>query len=80
LGLELIQFDLQSGVDCTSSSIPLLCSARYDAAAVGEKKDFVGTPDYASSAALLGRRTGYRDDCEALGYTLLELCLGEMPW
>jgi hypothetical protein len=42
--------------------------------------EFVGTPDYASSAALMGMRPGPGGDLEALGFTLLELALGELPW
>ena len=38
---------------------------------------FVGTPDYASIRALQGFRQGARDDIESLGYSLLEMFLGE---
>lgn len=37
---------------------------------------FVGTPDYASSAALRGFAQGPRDDLESLAYSLLELWHG----
>ncbi len=47
---------------------------------MGERHSFVGTPDFAATAALLGGRTGLRDDCEALGYALLDLALGDIPW
>lgn len=39
-----------------------------------------GTPDFASSAALLSNAPGPRDDLEALGYSLVELALGDLPW
>lgn len=37
----------------------------------------MGTPDYASLAALAGRRQGPADDMEALAYALLELATGK---
>jgi len=40
----------------------------------------VGTPDFSASAVLRSQYPGPRDDLEALGYTLLELALGELPW
>ena len=43
-------------------------------------RDFVGTPDFASTRALLSGWPGLVDDLEALGYTLVELLLGELPW
>eukprot|EP01023_Acetabularia_acetabulum_P067277 TRINITY_DN9241_c0_g1_i7.p1 TRINITY_DN9241_c0_g1~~TRINITY_DN9241_c0_g1_i7.p1 ORF type:complete len:360 (+),score=41.32 TRINITY_DN9241_c0_g1_i7:160-1239(+) len=46
----------------------------------GEREDFVGTPDYASDNSLRGRLQGYKDDIEQLGYTMLELLLGDLPW
>lgn len=42
--------------------------------------EFVGTPDYASSVALMSMRPGPGGDVEALGFTLLEFELGELPW
>lgn len=42
--------------------------------------DFVGTPDYASTTALRGKRQSFRDDLESLAYTILELWLGDLPW
>eukprot|EP00210_Caulerpa_lentillifera_P007317 g6994.t1 len=42
--------------------------------------DFVGTPDYASTAALQGKRQGAGDDLESLAYTILEIWSGELPW
>lgn len=59
---------------------PHPCTNRFDAATVGEPQSFVGTPDFAATAALLSVRPGLRDDCEALGYTFLDLALDEMPW
>ncbi|GAX77166.1 hypothetical protein CEUSTIGMA_g4611.t1 [Chlamydomonas eustigma] len=43
---------------------------------------FVGTPDYASCSALMGRRQRAKDDIESLGYSLLEMYLGcgTLPW
>eukprot|EP00887_Chlorella_sp_A99_P001032 scaffold14.g1032.t1 len=46
----------------------------------GGRWSFVGTPDFASLASLLGSVPGPRDDLESLGYTLLELALRELPW
>lgn len=40
----------------------------------------MGTPDFAASGVLGSARPGLRDDLEALGYTLVELVLGELPW
>lgn len=41
---------------------------------------FVGTPDYASSRSLLGQKQSACDDMESLAYTLLHLCLEDVPW
>ena len=41
---------------------------------------FGGTPDYASSHSLRGGKVGTADDMESLGYTLLELHAGDLPW
>ncbi|KAL4436953.1 hypothetical protein ABPG75_004092 [Micractinium tetrahymenae] len=53
---------------------------KWDPSRAGGRYEFVGTPDFAASAALAGCRPGLRDDLEALGYTLLELALGDLPW
>eukprot|EP01024_Parvocaulis_polyphysoides_P024363 TRINITY_DN22328_c1_g1_i1.p1 TRINITY_DN22328_c1_g1~~TRINITY_DN22328_c1_g1_i1.p1 ORF type:complete len:358 (-),score=40.80 TRINITY_DN22328_c1_g1_i1:216-1289(-) len=45
-----------------------------------ESEDFVGTPDYASENSLRGKLQGYKDDIEQLGFTMLELILGDLPW
>ena len=44
------------------------------------RESFVGTPDYASHRALRGLPQRPQDDLESLGYTFLELYLGELPW
>ena len=41
---------------------------------------YVGTPDYSSKSSLLGTRQGPSDDLESLGFSLLELVLGDLPW
>ncbi|PSC69337.1 microtubule-actin cross-linking factor isoforms 1 2 3 5 [Micractinium conductrix] len=51
-----------------------------DPAKAGQPWPFVGTPDFAASVALEGRRPGQADDLEALAYTLVELAAGQVPW
>lgn len=65
-----------SNLCASSPSLP----PRWDPSRAGTPYEFVGTPDFAASAVLAGQRPGLRDDLEALGYTLLELALGDMPW
>lgn len=43
-------------------------------------KGFRGTCTFASQNAHLGRELSRRDDLESLGYTLLYLCKGNLPW
>lgn len=61
-------------------ALPSPLSPRWDPSRAGRPYEFVGTPDFAAAAVLTGQRPGLRDDLEALGYTLLELALGELPW
>lgn len=60
---------------CTSNA--LLCS---DIPAQDRRAHFVGTPDYASIQALRNHHQTPRDDLESLGYALLELTTGDVPW
>ena len=39
-----------------------------------------GTPLYAHCGAALRAPVSFRDDLEALGYTLLALAAGTLPW
>lgn len=41
-----------------------------------EEGHFCGTPDFASTDALNSKRSGAKDDCESLCYTLLQLWNG----
>ena len=43
-------------------------------------KPLVGTPKFASRNALMGHEQSMRDDVEALGYVLVYLALGRLPW
>ena len=66
----------------TNHSLPSICigfvkESPRDAEALRSKDGFVGTPNYASISALEGCRQGPKDDIESLGYSLLEMYLGE---
>ena len=45
-----------------------------------EKHELTGTARYASINALLGREQSRRDDLEALGYIIIYLYAGALPW
>ena len=68
--LILFKFEL-----CSFPGFVKACPQDDDSAV--SQDAFVGTPDYASISALNGRRQGARDDIESLGYSLLEMYLGE---
>ncbi|KIK20342.1 hypothetical protein PISMIDRAFT_55792, partial [Pisolithus microcarpus 441] len=42
--------------------------------------ELLGTPAFASLNSHLGLELSWRDDLEALAYTLLFLCNGSLPW
>lgn len=45
-----------------------------------ENKAVVGTPSFASTGAMKGCEQGRRDDLESLGYVLVFLLRGSLPW
>ena len=45
-----------------------------------EKRPFLGTSRYASIAAHKGYELGRKDDLESLGYVLVFLYKGHLPW
>ena len=45
-----------------------------------EKSKFQGTPYFCSRNALVGLRPSRRDDLEALGYVMVFLSVGSLPW
>lgn len=69
-GIYLIDFGLSKYVrDASGSHIPN-CQGKH----------LTGTPRYASIGNHLGREQGRKDDVESLGYVLLYLLRGSLPW
>jgi serine/threonine protein kinase len=48
--------------------------------AYGESDLFFGTPLYASARAMRGVQQSRRDDLESIGYVLLHMARGSLPW
>jgi serine/threonine protein kinase len=46
----------------------------------GESRLFFGTPLYASANAMRGVQQSRRDDMESIGYVLLHMARGSLPW
>ena len=57
---------------CSLTSTPAKCSVALQGERSLEDK-FCGTPDFASTNALLGGKCGPKDDCESLCYSYLQL-------
>ena len=69
-GYRLIDYGLAKKYrDAQGNHIPLC-----------ENKPFVGTPRFASIAKHFGYESSRKDDMESLGYTLLYLICGSLPW
>jgi serine/threonine protein kinase len=69
-GLFLIDFGLSKYIlDSSGRHIPQ-----------SRNKSLTGTPRYASISNHLGREQGRRDDLESLGFVLLYLLRGSLPW
>ena len=78
-----------TGVDEDSNTIYIIdfgLSQRYKDKKTGahipyrEKRQMAGTVRYASINAQIGIEQSRRDDVEALGYVLVYLALGRLPW
>lgn len=63
---------------CLPAAAGFAKSMPADEAAASAGDIFVGTPDYASFRCLSGQRQGLGDDLESMGYSLLEMYLGEV--
>lgn len=69
-GIYLIDFGLSKYMlDSSGNHIP-----------PSQNKSLTGTPRYASISNHLGREQGKRDDLESLGFVLLYLLRGSLPW
>ena len=78
-----------TGIDENSNNIYIIdfgLSQRYKDKKTGahiqyrEKRQMVGTVRYASINTQIGIEQSRRDDIEALGYVLVYLALGRLPW
>jgi serine/threonine protein kinase len=58
----------------------LATSIRSRTNSVPRTVGILGTPSYSSRSALLGLEQDFKDDLEALGYNLVWLVVGELPW
>jgi hypothetical protein len=82
--LHIIDFGIAGKIDARGAAqgqnpcAPLFASFCFSHCSQLPRRD--GTPLYAHAGAALRAPVTFRDDLEALGYTLLALASGSLPW